>query len=491
MKSKSPYFAAVDLGSNSFHMVIARVHRKQVEIIDREKEMVQLAKGINAAGKLDKDAQKRAVACLRRLGERLRDIPLEQVRAVGTKTLRAIENSASFIRLAESALGVPIQIVSGYEEARLIYSGLAHSVTNDHSKRLVVDIGGGSTEFIIGQDFVPQSLESLNMGCIAYTRKYTGKTGRVTAAGFRKMYLAACTEIETILRGYQKVGWQIAYGTSGSIKAVGELVADRDGGAVITRQSLQLLAKALVTGNVDMEKVPATRRSVLPAGIAILKAVFDLFELAEIHVEDAALKEGLLYDIIGRQSHADARFATVAKLQEQYTADLSQAERVAATALTFWRRLDTPMLARVSRTKILAWAGQLHEIGMSISHSGHHHHGYYILRNSDLAGFGRYEQYMLAALVRSQRKALDIKDFDEFDMATLAALTPLILCLRLAVLLHRRRENLAPLPRLSQRGKGFHLKFNKRWLAAHPLTLAGLEQERIWLADFHVSFTYG
>ncbi len=491
MKGKSPYFAAVDLGSNSFHMVIARVHRKQVEIIDREKEMVQLAKGINAAGQLDKEAQARAVACLRRLGERLRDIPPEQVRAVGTKTLRAIKSSGSFIKLAESALGVPIQIVSGFEEARLIYSGLAHSVTNDHSKRLVVDIGGGSTEFIIGQDFVPQCLESLNMGCVAYTRQFVGKSGRLTAAAFRKMYLAACTEIETILRGYQKAGWQISYGTSGSIKAVGELVADRDGGAVITRESLHLLAKVLVAGKLDMDKLPATRRSVLPAGIAILKAVFDLFELDEIHVEDAALKEGLLHDIIGRQSHADARFATVAKLQEQYSADLLQAKRVVATALTFWRRLDTPLLARVSRTKILTWAAQLHEIGMSISHSGHHHHGYYILRNSDLAGFGRFEQFMLAALVRSQRKALDVRDFDDFDEATLAALTPLILCLRLSILLHRRRENLAPLPRLSQRGKGFYLKFNKRWLAAHPLTLAGLEQERTWLAALGVHFVYG
>ena len=443
MKRKSPYFAAVDLGSNSFHMVIARVQRKQVEIIDREKEMVQLARGINAAGQLDKSAQKRAVACLRRLGERLRDIPPEQVRAVGTKTLRAIKSSGAFIKLAESALGVPIQIVSGYEEARLIYSGLAHSVTNDHSKRLVVDIGGGSTEFIIGQDFAPLCLESLNMGCVAYTGKYAGSTGRVSAAGFRKMYLAACTEIETILRGYQKAGWQIAYGTSGSIKAVSELVADRDGGAVITRQSLQLLAKALQAGRVDMNKVPTARRTVLPAGIAILLAVFDLFELAELHVEDAALKEGLLYDIIGRQGHADARFATVANLQEQYTADQAQAERVATTALIFWRRLKTPKLARVSRTKILTWAAHLHEIGMSISHSGHHHHGYYILRNGDLAGFGRYEQYLLAALVRSQRKALDRMDFDEFDAATLAALIPLIMCLRLSVLLHRRRENLA------------------------------------------------
>lgn len=491
MRFKSPYFAAVDLGSNSFHMVIARVVRRRVEIIDREKEMIQLAKGINANGHLGMEAQKRAVACLRRFGERLRDIPREQVRAVGTKTLRTIKPSRNFIKVAETALGVPIQIVSGYEEARLIYSGLAHTVTNDHNRRLVVDIGGGSTELVIGQDFEPLCLESLNMGCVTFTDRYIGKSNRVGTANFRKMYLESCTEIETIQRVYQKSGWKIAYGTSGSIKAIGELVAERDGGAMITRASLQQLVKSLLSGKLNMDKVPAARKAVLPAGIAILMAVFDLFELDDIHVEDAALKEGLLYDIIGRQSSEDARFSTVGKLQEHYKVDVAQAERVAKTALAFWRRLNTPKLPRVSRTKILTWAAQLHEIGMSISHSGHHHHGYYILRNSDLAGFGRYEQYMLASLVRSQRKALDNRDFEEFDEATLAALTPLILCLRLAVLLHRRREEVVPLPRLSQQGNDYDLKFSKRWLASHPLTQAGLEQERTWLDAFGVSFDFG
>jgi exopolyphosphatase/guanosine-5'-triphosphate,3'-diphosphate pyrophosphatase len=489
MKS-SPYFAAVDLGSNSFHMIIARVVRKRVEIIDREKEMIQLARGINADGHLSMDAQKRAVACLRRFGERLRDIPKDQVRAVGTKTLRAIKPARNFIKVAETALGVPIQIVSGFEEARLIYAGLAHSVTNDHKQRFVVDIGGGSTEMIIGRDDEPLCLESLNMGCVTYAERFIGKSGKVTAASFRKMHLAASNEIETILRTYQKTGWKIAYGTSGSIKAIGQLVEERDGGSRITRGSLQALSRDLISGRLDLSAVPQARRDVLPAGIAILQAVFDLFELQDIHVEDAALKEGLLYDIIGRQSREDARFSTVAKLQQQYKADVAQGERVAKTALALWRKLDTPIIPRISRTKILTWAAQLHEIGMSISHSGHHHHGYYILRNSDLAGFGRYEQYMLASLVRSQRKGLDITDFDEFDEQTLAALTPLILCLRLAVLLHRRREPVEPLPRLYKQDSDYQLKFRKGWLASHPLTLAGLEQERDYLDAFGISFAY-
>lgn len=490
MKFKSPYFAAVDLGSNSFHMVIARVQRKRVEIIDREKEMIQLAKGISADGHLSMDAQKRAIACLRRFGERLRDIPKEQVRAVGTKTLRMIKPAKNFIRAAESALGTPIQIVSGYEEARLIYSGLAHSVTNDHDRRLVVDIGGGSTELIIGRDYEPLCLESLSMGCVTYTDRFVGKTGRLTAASFKKMYLAACSEIETIVQAYHQTGWKIAYGTSGSIKAIGELVQEHDGGAVITQASLQRLARDLQANKVDLNSVAAARRTVLPAGIAILMAVFDVLALENIHVEDAALKEGLLYDIIGRQGHEDARFTTVGKLQDHYKVDVAQAERVSRTAMNFWKRLQGPLLPRVSRTKILTWAAQLHEIGMSISHSGHHHHGYYILRNSDLAGFGRYEQYMLSNLVRSQRKALDAQDFEEIDEQTLQALTPLIISLRLAVLLHRRREDIRPLPKLEQDGSDYVLKFNKRWLAGHPLTQAGLEQERDYLDAFGVSFQY-
>lgn len=490
MKFKSPYFAAVDLGSNSFHMVIARVQRKRVEIIDREKEMIQLAKGISVDGHLGMEAQKRALACLRRFGERLRDIPREQVRAVGTKTLRMIRPARNFIRSAEAALGVPIQIVSGYEEARLIYSGLAHSVTNDHNQRLVVDIGGGSTEVIIGKDFEPLRLESLSMGCVTYTDRFIGKSGRLAPSGFRKMHLAACTELETIVQVYQQTGWKIAYGTSGSIKAIAELVEDQDGGAVITRSSLQRLARDLVANKVDLSKVAAARRPVLPAGIAILLAAFEVLSLQDMHVEDAALKEGLLYDIIGRQGHEDARFTTVRKLRDQYKIDVRQAERVTKTALAFWKKLQGPALPRVSRTKILTWAAQLHEIGMSISHSGHHHHGYYILRNSDLAGFGRYEQYMLANLVRSQRKTLSANDFEELDEQTLQALTPLIICLRLAVLLHRRREDVQPLPKLTQEGSEYVLRFSKRWLADHPLTEAGLAQERDYLDAFGVSFEY-
>jgi exopolyphosphatase/guanosine-5'-triphosphate,3'-diphosphate pyrophosphatase len=490
VKLDSPYFAAVDLGSNSFHMVIARVQDERVEIIDREKEMIQLARGVNADGHLTASAQKRALACLARFAERLRDIPKDQIRAVGTKTLRSAQHTKHFIKAAEAALGVPIHVISGFEEARLVYTGLAHSVSDDHNQRLVIDIGGGSTELVIGKDYDPLCLESLSMGCVTFTEQFFGDTGRVTPARFLKTWLAACEEIETVRKLYLKTGWKIAYGTSGTVKAIADLVQARDGGAVISAEALDWLAGEVQSNKTALQHVPELRRAVLPAGIAILKAIFDQLKLDRVLVGDAALKEGLLYDSIGRFGDHDQRVSTVEALQEQYKVDVDHAERVAQTAVALWRQIDGPQLPRVSRTKVLKWAAQLHEIGMSISHSSHHHHGYYILRNSDLAGFGRYEQYILANLVRAQRKGLYTDKFEEMDEQTMTALTPLIVCLRIAILLHRRREGIDVTPGLEKQGDEYRLKFPKKWLASNPLTLAGLEQEQKYYDSFDISLTY-
>lgn len=476
----SPYFAAVDLGSNSFHMIIARIIDGQMEVVDRVKEMVQIARGVKADGHLSLDAQERALACLERFAERLRDIPAGQIRAVGTKTLRAAPHSKSFLRQAEKKLGVTIQIISGYEEARLVYTGLAHSVRNDHNRRLVVDIGGGSTEFIVGQEFDALCLESLSIGCVSYTARFAGKNGRMGKGGMKRCYLAACAEIEAIRKNYLKTGWHIAYGTSGTVRAIADLTQEKDGGAIISRGSLDWLGREIFSDRSPLGSVSAPRRSVLPAGIAILQAVFDQLKLDSLLVADATLKEGLLYDTIGRLSDQDSRRVSVAKLQNQYQVDPDHAGRVADCALKLWKQIDGPVLPGVSRTKILTWAAQLHEIGMSISHSGHHKNGYFILRYSDIAGFGRYEQYILANLVRWHRKSLSAARFDDMDEVAQSAFIPLLVCLRLSVLLHRRREDIDVTPKLTFRKNSFRLRFPPRWLAEHPLTLAGLEQEKSW-----------
>lgn len=494
MTQTSPYFAAVDLGSNSFHMIIARLHEGQMEIVDREKDMVQLARGIRADGHLTVAAQTRALDCLKRFAERLRDIPPEQIRAVGTKSLRSASQSAAFLRQAEKILGTAIQIISGYEEARLVYAGLSHSVRNDQNHRLVVDIGGGSTEVIIGQDDEPILMESLSLGCVTFTERFMAKAknGLPGKKAMDKAYLAACAEIETIRHAYLDMGWKIVYGTSGTARAIADLVVDRDGGAVVSRASLDWLAEQVVRDKTLLSSVPGPRASVLPAGIAILKAVFDQLGVDVMHVSDYALKEGLIYDTIGRLADQDSRRNTVRKLQDQYKVDTRQASRVADTALYLWKQIQGPLLPGVSRTKILRWAAQLHEIGLSISHSSHHQHGYYLLRYSDLAGFGRYEQYILANLVRSHRKGLYPEKFADMDEAAIAAFVPLLVCLRLATVLHRRREDLPPeeMPRLAVKDNIYQLTFPRGWLNKHPLTLATLEAEREQYDRIGVGLTF-
>ncbi len=478
INNESPYFAAVDLGSNSFHMLIARITNGQVEIIDREKEMVQIAKGIKKDGYLSLDAQARALECLHRFSERLRDIPNDQIRAVGTKTLRATSRSKDFLKNAEKSLGVPIQIISGYEEARLVYSGLSHSVLNDDNRRLVVDIGGGSTEFIIGEGYDPELLESLNIGCVSFTTRYLSKSGEITHKFMEKVYLAACSEIEVLRKNYRKRGWEIVFGTSGTARAIADLTMDKDGGAVISKAALDQLAIDVVENAKLLEQVPPLRKDVLPAGVAILKAIFDQLSIETMHVGDSALKEGIIYDTIGRLSDHDSRDETINNLQKRYQVDEDQAQRVATTALTFWKQVDGPALIGVSRTKILRWAALIHEIGLSISHTSFHHHGYYLLRNTDMAGFGRYEQYILANLIRSHRKGLYSKKFEDMDDAAVAAFVPLLVCLRLAVLLHRRREDIDTLPKITQSEFGYKLQFEAGWLKGNPLTLAGLKLEK-------------
>lgn len=480
---ESPYFAAVDLGSNSFHMIICRVNKDTVETVDRVKDMIQIASGMKN-GVLAEDAQERALECLERFADRLRGIPETQVRAVGTKSLRSAKNAKRFIAAAEQALGHPIAIISGFEEARLVYKGLAHSVSSDDKQRLVIDIGGASTEFIIGKAEEPSLLDSLNFGCVAYSERHDIKSG-VSGAKMHRAYLAACAEIEQIRRIYLRKGWDHAYGTSGTIKAIAELLVEKDGGAIISAESLRALsADVIANSEKALQSQSKLRRDVLPAGIAILRAVFDELKLEKIHVADSSLKDGLIYDSIGRLNAADARFTSVNKLQSQYHVDEDQANRVAATAQVFWKSINTPPLPGVSRTKILTWAAQLHEVGLGISHSSYHHHGYYILRHSDLAGFGRYEQLILASLVRAHRKKLNSDRFDGLDTNAEKALVPMVLCLRLAVILHRRREDLTERPRLIQTDDAqFVLRFAAGWLKQSPLTESGLEKEITYFAN--------
>jgi exopolyphosphatase/guanosine-5'-triphosphate,3'-diphosphate pyrophosphatase len=473
---KSPYFAAIDLGSNSFHMIVGRVTDSGIEIVDREKEMVQIARGLDDDGELSQDAQQRALDCLHRFSERIRDIPSENVRAVGTKTLRAARNSRLFLHQAEARLGQPIQIVSGYEEARLVYKGLAHSVSNDSDQRLVIDIGGGSTEFVIGKGFQTKLLESLNIGCVSFTKMFFTEE-QTLANSMRKTYLEACDELESIRRLYIKRGWSLVYGTSGTIKAIAELISED---SIIRADALAELYKSTtLLERIKASALPKLRREVIAAGVAILKAIFDELEIDEMHVSSASLKDGLLYETLGRFGDSDTREHTVEKLKERYQVDEEQALRVEKLAIQLWQDIkeSEENISGVSRTKALKWAADLHEIGLSISHSSYHNHGFYLLNNSDLAGFGRYEQYILGMLVRFHRKKLRKDSYAELQDDVADAFTPILLCLRLAVAFCRRREDIDAALTLSHRDGMYKLTVDSAWMDAHPLTKASIKKE--------------
>ena len=475
--------AAVDLGSNSFHMVVARYSHGQLVVIDRLREMVRLASGVEENGRIDKEAAARALACLQRFGQRLRAMHARSVRVVGTNALRVARRKQAFLERAREALGHPIEIISGMEEARLIYSGVAHTMPGDAGRRLVVDIGGGSTELIIGDGLTPLELESLQMGCVALSERFF-RDGRITEKRLSRARLAARLELEPVQAAFRRRGWISAAGSSGTVRAIGEAMREMDPSCMsITRDGLErvlaYIVKAGSTRELNLASITDERRAVFPGGMAILTEVFDVLGIESMRIADGAMRDGLLYDIVGRYTDEDARERSVRSMQERYHVDLAQAERVEATVTDFLARtraawkLDDPQA-----DLILKWAARLHEIGLDVSHNGYHRHGAYLLENADMQGFPREEQQLLARLVGGHRRKLSLERLDELVPPWDRDALFLIVLLRLAVLLHRGRSEVAlPEIELMARGHTLELKFPARWLKDHPLTTADLQQE--------------
>ncbi|WP_353407195.1 Ppx/GppA phosphatase family protein [Pseudoteredinibacter isoporae] len=469
------YYAAIDLGSNSFHMIIAQEQDGSLTVIDRVKEMVQIARGISSDGDLAEDAKARALDCLACFRERLAEFPASSVRAVGTKALRSADNS-EFLKIAQDALGHPIETISGYEEARLVYQGVSHSIPQQQGQTLVVDIGGGSTEFIVGHLQTPLLLESLSLGCVTFSQRYF--SDGCSAKAMNNAYLAACAELEVISRNYRQCGWDICFGASGTVKAVANYISDGNN-AYIDRERLSALYLDVSVNGINASgELAKLRREVLPAGVAILKAIFDQLHIDSMHVSDAALKEGLIYDIVGRMSERDIRDQTIAKMTKQYRVDLAQAERISAFSQALLKELplEEEYHKLIRPAQLLHWAAMVHEIGLTIAHNDYHLHGHYLIRHSDMAGFSRLEQHWIAQLLRLQRKKLPLTLADNLPNNLSACL----LCLRLAILLHRKRQDLS---------LGVHLKRNgdtiTLWvenLDEHPLTSKNLKQEQEQLA---------
>jgi exopolyphosphatase/guanosine-5'-triphosphate,3'-diphosphate pyrophosphatase len=490
-------FAAVDLGSNSFHLIVARYTGGRLQIIDRIKEMVRLAGGLDDQRRLSEAAMARALECLLRFRERLKEIPPANIRAVGTNTLRQAKNSAEFMSRARRALGARIEVIAGREEARLIYLGIAHFDYREDEQRLVVDIGGGSTEVIIGRGFEPLLTESLYMGCVNMTRRFFAD-GKISPKRMRKAILYARQELETIENSYRALGWNSAIGSSGTILTA-QRILELQGlsGKEITAAGLEKLCAQLIdAGHADRLELPGLsgeRAPVFAGGVAILCGVFEALQIERMAVSEGALREGLLYDSIGRRQRADMRERTVADLMRRYGIDGAQAARVEATALAcFVQAREAWGLTDESDGLLLAWATRLHEIGLAIAHSQHQRHGAYLVNYSDLPGFSRQDQQLLATLIRCHRRKLPLEELQQLPEDIRDRSLRLAVLLRLSVVLHRSRSA-APLPPL-QLGTGdrsLEIRFPEAWLAKHPLTAADLATEAGYLEAAGFTLTFG
>lgn len=475
--------AAVDLGSNSFHLIVARHSLGQLKVIDSLREPVRLAAGLTPDGSLDPVKRERALACLARFGQRLRALPSERVRAVATNTFRQMRSPRAFQTAAEEALGHPIEVVSGREEARLIYQGVIQGIRETGRRRLVIDIGGGSTEFIIGEGDRALETESLQMGCVASSRHFFGD-GRLGRKRWRAAVTEVSAELQQFAADYLMRGWSDVIGSSGTIKAAGKIARANgwyDRG--LTPEAIAAIRDALLGFDgveaVQLDGLSADRRPVFPGGLVVLEAAFEVLGIERMQICETAMREGVLHDLLGRAQHRDPRKATIEALAQRFSVDTAQADRVEATALTLFDDVADAWHLGEAEYDWLAWAARVHEVGLAIAHSSHHVHGAYLLAHSDLPGFTRGEQEVLALLVRCHRRSIPVDALQALPERLFYPAVRLTLLLRLAALLHRPRSAEAmPRLRLAVDDRVLRLDLPRRWLETHPLTALDLNQER-------------
>ena len=487
-------YAAIDLGSNSFHLLVARRQHGELRVIDQIKEMVRLAAGLDKRGRLDIEVRDRALDCLAIFGQRLRGIPQENIRAVGTQTLRRLKNANAFLMVAETALGCPVDIIAGREEARLVYLGVSQGVSGIDRRRLVIDIGGGSTELVIGQGLTPIEMESVQYGCVSLTRWYFG-SGKISRRRWQKALRAVLADLQELRVRYRASGWEVAIGSSGTVRAA-ESICQAMGWCErgITREAVYRLRDALIASKtieaVDLPGLSERRHPVIAGGVVMLQACFEALDIEQLEVSPFALREGVLHDLLGRLEHRDPRDKTVQALKARYGVDEAQVARVKGAALgAFDAIAPSAGLGDVHR-QLLAWAADLHEIGLGVSHSQYQKHSGYLVRESDMAGFTRQEQLFLAELVATHRRSIGSGFGESLPTRMRGALRWCLFCLRLACILARTREDGAlPQSRLAMGERGVVLSLDANWADGHPLTLTDLEQEKLQLAEVEVALS--
>ncbi|WP_227136524.1 exopolyphosphatase [Kosakonia radicincitans] len=478
-------FAAVDLGSNSFHMVIARVVDGAMQIIGRLKQRVHLADGLDSNNMLSEEAMERGLACLSLFAERLQGFDPSSVCIVGTHTLRQALNATEFLKRAEKVIPYPIEIIPGNEEARLIFMGVEHTQP-EKGRKLVIDIGGGSTELVIGEDFEPKLVESRRMGCVSFAQMYF-PGGTINGENFRRARISATQKLESLAWQFRIQGWNVALGASGSIKAANEvLIASGEKDGFITPERLEKLVDEVLKyknfSELSLPGLSEERKAVFVPGLAILCGVFDALAIRELRLSDGALREGVLYEMEGRFRHQDIRSRTAQSLASQYNIDREQARRVLETTTQMYDQwqAQNPKLNNPQLAALLKWAAMLHEVGLNINHSGMHRHSAYILQNSNLPGFNQEQQLMMATLVRCHRKALKLDELPRFTLFKKKQFLPLVQLLRLGVLLNNQRQATTTPPTLFLKTDENHwtLRFPHDWFSQNALVLLDLEKEQ-------------
>jgi exopolyphosphatase/guanosine-5'-triphosphate,3'-diphosphate pyrophosphatase len=473
--------AAIDLGSNSFHLLVAKIEHGEMRPVEALAEKVQLGAGLEN-GILSQEAIDRGLACLGRFAQMLEHVEHERIRVVGTNALRVATNRRDFTQPAKKILGSRVDVVYGREEARLVYLGVAHALADDEQSRLVIDIGGGSTEFIIGERFEPRSLESLQVGCVSYAHSYF-PNNIISTANFHQAYAAACIETSHIRQQYNASHWVECVGSSGTLKAIeGILIENGWSESGIQREGLAQLERHLLsfetTGDIKLDGLSPNRRNVITPGVAIASALFDTLNIDTMRTSKGALREGVIYDLMGRLSHEDVRERTISALMQRYSVDedtaaiVSRRARILFTATRMSWQLDGndwELIDRVART---------HEIGMAISHKSFNRHSAYLLRNADLPGFSQQEQEELAVLALTHRGKLDQRQLSDITEVEQPRVLRLIAITRLAALF-KYVEQLEQLPDFTiNTGENFlALDFPEHWLEQHPLTASELTGE--------------
>ena len=476
--------AAVDLGSNSFRLEIGQLDHGQIQRTEYLKETVRQGNGLDKDRNLSVDAMQRGWDCLARFGERIAGFKKSQVRAVATQTLREARNRDEFLAPANKILGFPIDVVSGREEARLIYQGVAHLLPQTGERRLVIDIGGRSTELILGQAYEASTLESYRDGSVAWSMRYFAQ-GVFSPAAFQSAEIAAKAVLDEALNKYPRRAWDVAYGSSGTVGAIGDILAAAGWpGGGVTRAGLdwvqERMLKAQSADRLSLEGMKEDRRAVLAGGMSVLRAIVELLDIEEMQVAQGALRHGALYDLLEREhGQTDLRSSSVNRLALKFNADAAQVQRVNRVAGLLFRQVSADFSQEEGERHLrkLGWAVQLHEIGSAISHSDYHKHGAYILDNADAAGFSMPELHRLGLLVLGHRGKLRKLTIDFED----AVFVRQLLCLRLAVILcHARRDpDLQGIQLGHAENHVFLLQCREGWAVKYPQS-AHLLHEECW-----------